>query len=238
MLWAFLNPCGKIGHASVTQLPSNLVGLAEGNWMMTAETVNIVNAAATVVVAVATIIVVILAIWGDYFRARFAGPKLSLVPHNPVGFLSGQDIGSRTIYYHLRVVNAWKWVSATNCQVLLKKMWRRSLDNSFQEVVVPIPLPYQWAPSESIPPFITLRHEQVLDFGILREAERQFSPLLHSYTAGFNCFVAPNECVRYGLEIVSDNFASKRLQVFEVAWKGQWSNTEDPMSHCLHIREV
>ncbi len=184
--------------------------------MTTAEIVNaVINGVTAIATFIATFVVAYLAIWGDFVRARLAGPKLSLALHNFRGLLVGPIIGTRTIYYHLRVDNARKGTSATNCRVVLKKMWRRGPDYTFQEITLAVPLTFQWAPSDSTPPYITLRNDQVLDFGIVREEERRFSPLLHSYTVGFNCFVASTES-RIDKDILCGDgnlcIAKKRLQ--------------------------
>src|SRR5574341_1258134 len=176
----------------------------------------IINAIINGLTAIGTIIVAILAIWGDFFRAQFAGPKLSLVPHNLRGSVVPITNGRRSIFYHLKVVNARNWVRATNCRVLLKKLWRRVPNGAFQEVTLTVPLTFVWAPSEITPPYVTLVKEHVLDFG----------------------FVRANEVVRFGLEIVSDNFISPRLQTFEVAWNGQWNDNLDVMAQNLQIQEV
>lgn len=105
-------------------------------------------------------------------------------------------------------------------------------------MLLTVPLTFIWAPSEITPPYVTLVKEHILDFGIVIEAEDNFRPLLLSYTNNFQGFVRANEVVRFGLEIVSDNFVSSQLQVFEVAWNGNWSDNLDTMAENLQIQEV
>jgi hypothetical protein len=198
----------------------------------------IINAIINGFTAIGTIIVAVLAIWGDAIRARFAGPKLSLTSHNLRGSVVPLSNGSRSIFYHLKVVNARNWVRAKNCRVLLKKIWRRVPNGAFQEVTLTVPLTFVWAPSEITPPYVTLVKEHVLDFGIAIEGQDNFRPVLFSYTNNFQGFVQANDVVQFGLEIVSDNFVSPRLQIFEVAWNGQWSDNLDVMAHNLQIEEV
>lgn len=83
---------------------------------------DIINAIINGFIAVGSIAVAILAIWGDSIRTRFAGPKLSLVSHNIRGSVIPLGNGKRSIFYHLKVMNARKSVRATNCRVLLKKI--------------------------------------------------------------------------------------------------------------------
>jgi hypothetical protein len=211
--------------------------IIKGGIAMTAS--EIINAIINGFIAVGTIAVAILAIWGDSIRARFVGPKLSLVPHNN---LKGEVVPltnrPRAIYYHLKVVNARKTVSATNCRVLLNKIWRRIPNGAFQEVKFAVPLTFVWAPAEITPPYITLVKEHHLDFCRVCEGEHNILPLLLSYTNNFQGLVQANEVVRFWLEIVGDNFVSPNLQIFEVAWNGQWSDNLDIMSQNLQIQEV
>ncbi len=198
----------------------------------------IINAIINGLTAIGTIIVAILAIWGDAIRSRFAGPKLSLTAHNLRGSVVPLLNGSRSIFYHLKVVNTRNWATATNCRVLLKKIWRKVPNGAFQEVTLTVPLTFVWAPSEITPPYVTLVKEHVLDFGIVIEGQDNFRPVLFSYTNNFQGFIHANEVVRFGLEIVSDNFVSPRLQIFEVAWNGKWSDNLDVMAQNLQIQEV
>jgi hypothetical protein len=198
----------------------------------------IINAIINAFIAIGTIAVAILAIWGDLIRAKYFGPKLSLSPHNLRGSVVPLTNGPRSIFYHLKVVNKRDTVSATNCRVLLKSIWRKAPNGSFQEAYLTVPLTFVWAPREITPPYINLRKEHVLDFGIVIEGQGYFSPELLSITNDFQGFVHKGEVVRYGLEIVSDNFVSPGLQVFEVAWNGQWSDNLDSMSQNLQIQEV
>lgn len=191
-----------------------------------------------IIVAFGTIAIAVLAIWGDKFRAWFAGPHLTMVPHNLRGSVVPLTNGPLSIFYHLRVVNRRRWTSATNCRVLLTNLWRRGPGGSFQELPLAVPLTFVWAPSEITPPYVTIRGEHIFDFGILRQGDDHFRPVLLSYTNNFQGFVHANEVVRFGLQIISDNFVSPRPQVFEVAWNGGWDDDLDRMALNLQIREV
>jgi hypothetical protein len=122
--------------------------------------------------------------------------------------------------------------------VILKKIWRRATNGTFQEGSLTVPLTFVWSPAEITPPYVTLVKEHVLDFGIVIEGQDNFRPVLFSYTNNFQGYVRANQVVRFGLEIVSDNFVSPRLQVFEVAWNGQWSDKLDVMAENLQVQEV
>lgn len=188
--------------------------------------------------AVGTIVVAILAIWGDVIRAKFAGPKLSLLSHNLRGSVVPQLNGSRAIFYYLIVVNSRSWARAKNCRVVLQKIWRKLPNGAFREVPLTTPATFAWSPSETTPPYITLVKEQILAFGIVIEGQDHFRPVLLFILENFQGFVRANEIVRFGLEIVSDDFVSSHLQVFEVAWNGHWNDNLDVMAQNLQIQEV
>lgn len=198
----------------------------------------VVNAIIYGLTAIGTIAVAILAVWGDAIRSWFAGPKLRILPHNLRGAVCPLSDGRMSIFYHLKVVNDRDWVSTTNCRVLLKKLWCRGPGGQFQELSLTVPLTYVWAPAEISPPQITLRREHLFDFGILVREENQFRPVLLSYTNNFQGFLKANKVIRYGLEIVSDNFVSSKLRVFEVAWNGTWSDNLDTMAQALTITDI
>jgi len=142
------------------------------------------------------------------------------------------------IYYYLKLVNLRSWVSAKNCRVLLRSIYRQGPNQQFSQATLPVPAQFVWAPAELTPAVITLTKEQVIDFGCLEEDDQHSRPVLYSYPNNFQGFVGANEAVRYCLEIVADGYDSKKYQVFEVAWDGKWSDNLDKMSESLTIREI
>jgi hypothetical protein len=106
--------------------------------------------------AFGTIAVAIVAIWRDWFSAKVASRKLSLIEHNNLrGSFLPITNGPRSIYYHLAVRNSRSWARATNCRVFLKKLWRRVPDDTFHPVPLTVPLTLIWSPAELMPPYIT-----------------------------------------------------------------------------------
>jgi hypothetical protein len=50
--------------------------------------------------------------------------------------------------------------------------------------------------------------------------------------------VRAEDAVRFGLQLVAENYQLPELQIFEVAWNGKWSDNLDEMETHLRIREV
>lgn len=194
--------------------------------------------------AVGTIAVAILAIWGDWVRAKIVPPKLALKPHNIRGTVTKftsthPDLNDRrVIFYHLKVVNLRPWSPARNCRVLLRAVFKRAPNQEFVRLPMAVPAQFVWAPAELTPPAIPLSKEQILDFGILIEGFDHFAPKLYSYANDFQGQVHRDETIRYSLEITADGYDAPRYQVFEVAWDGTWSDKLDQMERSLIIREV
>lgn len=189
-------------------------------------------------VALGTLAVAVLAIWGDWIRSKLAPAKLEIELHTPQGDPTTTVSGTRLMFYHLRVINRRPWLPALNCRVLLKGLMRRGPDNIFHPTPMAVPTQFVWAPAEITPPVITLVREQVLDFGIIAENGQRFEPRLYSFAVNFGGFVQANEAVRYQLQIEASNFPASRIQVFEVAWDGQWDFNSATMSQHLRLREI
>lgn len=194
--------------------------------------------------ALGTVAVAVLAIWGDWLKARLVPVRLRLVPHNTRGTLTMFNTQRPVIYYHLKIINERRWLAARSCRVLLKALARRGPDLMFHPEPLPVPFQFMWAPFESTPALVTIQKEQVLDFGFIMEPAAQgsqttqFVPALYSYPNDFRGYVGPGEAVRYSLEIEADSYLSPTYAVVEVAWDGRWLPDLDKMSQSLVIREV
>ena len=195
-------------------------------------------------IAFGTIAVVIIAIWGDWFRARFAAPKLRIELIEPIGaFVPLSGSGKRTAFWvNAKVVNQRRWINPKNCRVLLRSLARRGPNNIFKQIPLTVPLQYMWAPSELSPPSVDIPHEHYFDFGSIVDSStplpQNFRPMLYSYTNNFRGFLQAGESIRYSLQIQADNFASDKYQVFEVAWDGEWNSDFFRMREHLKVKEI
>jgi len=199
-------------------------------------------------IALGTIAVAVLAIWGDWFKHRLAGPDLSLVAHNFRGNATwirfnvgqGEESGNafRAIFYHLKVVNKRRWVTVRNCRVLLLALHRKGPDGYFHKIPLVVQLQYIWTPAEFAPILQSFNKEAILDFGKLMEGQKVFQPTLYVIPNNFNGFIGANESVRYTLQVTADNYSGDIEHVFEVSWNGQFSDNMDDMERNLIIKEV
>jgi hypothetical protein len=206
--------------------------------MTTAEMVSSCIAGAGVLATfLATALALLLAIYGDRLKAWRTGPKLRLVLKNPKGAVLLCSNTKRRHYYTLSVVNDRPGAIANNCCVRLTHLWRSTPDGRFVPVPIAYPLVLSWPPSEVTPWAVSVGREELVDFGFLEESS-SFQATARVYPNNFDGLVRAGEAVRYGLEIISDQFASKQPQVFEVCWDGEWIADPDRMAGHLRIREV
>ncbi len=190
--------------------------------------------------ALGTLAVAIAAIWGDWFRSRWAAPRVEILPHNLRGTVTNfsQEPQRRVIYYHLRAANSRRWAAAKNCRIILREVHRRGPDRKFHPILVSVPPQYVWAPAELTPIVVDLSGEQQIDFGRVAEGNSRFEPVLYGYPNDFLGYVGPDESVRYRLQAVAGGAPVGPPCVYEVAWNGQWSDNLDTMGLNLTITKV
>jgi hypothetical protein len=196
----------------------------------------------TLLSAVGTIAVAIVAIWGDYLRAKFYPPRLRIEPLNLGGILAPLSDGQKTwtaFYYHLKVINDRPWALAKNCRVMLCGIQRRGADMRFHHEPFYVPRQYVWAPAGFTPVLQTVGAQPLtLDFGVIDAERKIFWPTIYTYDYDFKGLVGPMEAVRYSLRIEADNAPPSKIYVFEVAWDGKWSDEISQMQKSLLIKPI
>jgi hypothetical protein len=197
-------------------------------------------------VALGTFAVAVIAIWQDWFRARFTGPRLRISTETLRGNLMQTTGGQKRIFHNLRVVNDRSWSVARGCTVLLRRIERRNVDGRFVEVPLAFEPPFTWAPSEYAPMRPDVSGPLVIDLGYVAEPRPvdghppgdRFHPNLYFWPGNFEGYVYPNQVVRYYLEVRAENYAPKELTVIEISWNGVWTDDVEAMRTNLVRREV
>ena len=197
--------------------------------------------------AIGTLMVAVLAIWGDWFRNKFASPDLTIMPHNFRGnlttiyFMAGGQATSnsiKAIYYHIKIVNKKKWVTVKNCRVLLTDMHKKGPDGLFHRLPLVVPLQLVWTPAELAPILQTFCDQEICDFGRLLEGTNAYQPTLYGIPNNFMGSVKSNEAIRFTLKIMAENYISEKKWVYEVAWDGIFSDNMDIMERSLIVKEI
>jgi hypothetical protein len=193
---------------------------------------------AQLIAAIGTVSVAILAIWGDWFKARFAGPKIPLTLRDERGNLTRRENGARTVYYHVSVTNTRKWSPARNIRIMLTAIHTKAADGNFVPDRLVHALQLTWAHPEFHEISPTLSDRDIADFGFLDEGASEFTPSLYVRPLDFPGLVAANQSKRFTIVATADNYNSPKPLIIEVSWNGKWiKDTEELMKH-LVVREV
>ena len=189
--------------------------------------------------AVGTVAVAVMAIWGDWVRARIAGPRLRLSLRQE-GFPTPRTDGVKSwnaLYYHVEVSNARGWSPANAVRVLVVGLARRVPDGTF--IAEPLITRFQltWAFPEFHELFPTITDgTETCDLGYLDgPAAQQFRLSTYIRPATFPGYVDRNDAVRVTLVASAHNGQSNQL-IVEVSWDGIWQEGE--MRKHLVVKDV
>lgn len=199
-----------------------------------------------VAVAVATFAAVLVALFGQAFRAKFFPPKLTVRLADPQGEktkvrLTWVENGAQkersedARYYHLAVRNDRRWSPANQVQVVLLSVEEPGADGRFVAIWTG-DIPLGW------------RHQQVLS------GARTVGPTghvdlcsvvktkwlqLHPLVAPFNLEVIRRNSANLILRVQArSNEADSEVLSVRVSWDGQWHDGATEMQRHLVIRVV
>jgi hypothetical protein len=192
---------------------------------------------AAIFTAIGTVAVAILAIWGDWVRARLVGPKLELALRDPRGELNTRNDGKRELYYHIEVTNGRKWSPARQARVMLTEVEKKIADGSFvRDPLIPLQLTwaYSAAAGEMLP---TIVANQTCDLGCLTENGDRFRLTTYSRPNNFHGFIIAGQTMRATVVAMADNVQSLPLCI-EISWDGKWSADSSEMQRHLVVKQA
>jgi len=191
---------------------------------------------AEIFTAIGTVAVSILAIWGDWFRSRLAGPRLELSLRSMTGDMTLSSYGKRMLYYHLLVQNKRSWSPAKSVRVLVTQLSKRGPDGEYHWEEIIGSLQLQWAYPQYHELLPTITSEETCDLGSLQESGL-FRLATYISPNNFQGFVGPNESMRVTVIAIAHNAQSQPLEL-QVSWNGTWSTNSDEMrKHCV-VKEI
>jgi len=195
---------------------------------------------ATWVEAIGTVAVAIVAIWGDWFRAQIAGPKLKLALHDPNGDLTVRTNGTRTRYYHIKVTNEREWSPAKRVRLLVKKLEKRRPDGTYSALPLAVPVQLIWVYgfSKTRERFPTVATEDFCDLGCIDEGSQQFAVTCYEAPNNWRGYVSAGDTLRVHIVVAAENFESKSPLVVDISWDGKWSTDAEEMQRHLVIKEI
>jgi hypothetical protein len=177
--------------------------------------------------------VIMIALFGPSIRQKLFPARIDIDILDNNGELTILDNGHRVIYYHLRVINSSK-IIVKNCRVFLTKIEKLNLNGEFIDMPFSVPPRYIWSPSESSPEGVDIVTERIADFGYVIDSSTDFKPTVTPILNSFKGNLKHNETFRYFIEIIAENYRSKKHVVIEVTWDGIWPNDLSEM--CEHLK--
>ena len=182
-----------------------------------------------------------MAIWGDWIRARFAGPKLILSLREGAFVTPRVDRSSGTkwnaLYYHLEVSNERTWSPANGVRVLVIGITRRAPDGSYiaDPIIADFQLTWAYPEFHELFPTIAAGRERC-DLGFLDGPQaNQFKLSTYIQPATLRGYVDRNDSVRVTIVASAHNGRSKPI-VVEISWDGTWRDSE--MDRHLMVNDI
>ena len=194
-------------------------------------------------VAVATLAAVVVALFGDWLKARMFRANLTLSLVSTSGDLtravllspSGETREEMARYYHVRVSNLARWPTATQVQIYLIRLEEPGPDGELQlKWLGDVPL--RWKFQEIHPLSRTVGPAADCDLcSVVRGKWIELHPL-----------ITPNnlEAKRRGTTdmVVSlqarSNEGESKIHRFRISWDGQWQDGGREMAQHLVVKEV
>lgn len=197
-------------------------------------------------VAIGTIGAVVVALFGDAFRAKFFPPKLSIRLLSTSGektqvtlswVENGQQLDRReeARYYHLHVTNARRWSPAHQTQIVLLAVEEPDASGR-SEVVWSGDVPLRWRHQEVFPTLRTVGPDTCADLcSVVRGKWLQLQTLI----APHNLDVVRRSPTTMIVSIQArSNEADSNIARLKIAWDGKWHDGAQEMQKHLVVTEV
>jgi len=199
----------------------------------------IVEVIAGVFTAIGTVSVAVFAIWGDFFRYKFAGPQLTLSLNDPRGDLTARANNTQAYFFHLKVRNKRLWSPAKDVRVLLERIARRRpADGSFIVESLVYPLPLIWTPMEAGDFQRTISDIEICDLGFLDQNANAFRLSTLVMPNNVHGYVQANDAIRIRVVASGQNTTSSKPLFLEIAWDGVYTLDKEEMQKHLVVKKI
>ena len=196
-------------------------------------------------IAVGTLSAVLVALFGQAFRAKFFPPKLSVSLADTLGEAtmlmipppSGSNESGRTTearYYHLRVTNSRRWSPATDTRVVLLQVEEPGPDGTLQ-VRWTGDIPLSWRHNTIFPPYRVVGPDAYADLcSVVNGNWIQ----LHTLVQPFSLRTVRQEptTMVVSVQALSTQANSKALRL-RISWDGKFEKGAQEMQNHLTIKE-
>ncbi|MEQ9640614.1 MAG: hypothetical protein RIM84_11380 [Alphaproteobacteria bacterium] len=201
------------------------------------------NWAVLALAAFGTISAVVVALFGNWFRASLAPPKLNLALKSERGdktpaTIKSPDGSASTLigrWYHLEVSNHRRWSPATQVQVFLLRVEERDATGEHKVTWVG-EVPLRWKYQGMNPLLRTIGHSVDCDL----------CSVVKDKWVSLEVLISPSalETVRPGATDIIVTVQARSIEVdsqmlrIRIAWDGKWSDDADDMAQHMVVREI
>jgi hypothetical protein len=198
----------------------------------------IVELIAAVFTAIGTVAVAVLAIWGNYFRYKFAAPQLQLTLNDSRGDLTHRSNQRQAYFFHLKVKNKRLWSPAIGVRVQLERIARRRPDGSFLVEPLVYPLPLIWTPMELREFERTITDTETCDLGFLDQNADKFILSTLITPNKLQGFVGQSDAIRVHIGASGRDGSSSKPLFLEIAWDGIWTGEREEIQKHLVVKAI
>jgi hypothetical protein len=188
-----------------------------------------------VAVAVGTIGAVLLALFGQAFRAKFFPPKLTLQldQDSELSYEGEEKIPAR--YYHLRVANSRRWSPTHEVRVVLLEYWEPGPDGRLQ-LAWQGDIPFGWRHQAVFPLLRTIGGKAYADLCSVR---KDVVLRIHVLIRPYNLKTERKEKSTLVLTLQARGVeADSNVLRIRIIWDGGWHDGEAEMRRHLIVEEM
>ena len=199
-----------------------------------------------VAAALGTVSAVLVALFGQAFRAKFFPPKLSLSLADVLGEgthvmlvpppgVQSEPRSEEARYYHLQVANSRRWSPATEARVVLLQVEEPGPDGRLQ-IRWNGDIPLGWRHNTVFPPFRTVGPDAFADLcSVVREKWLQ----LHTLLTPFNLETTRRQAATLVVSVqVHAAEANSNVVRIKIAWDGRFAEGAQEMRRHLTVEEI
>ena len=196
-------------------------------------------------IAVATFAAVLVALFGDWMRARIFKPRLILGLVSAVGESttvqltppSGEPRTEKARFYHVRVSNSVPWPKASQVQIYLIRIEEPGPDGQLQ-VKWASEVPIKWKFQEINPLVRTVGPAADCDLcSVIKGKWVELHPLIVPYNLAPFVIKRTATDMVVSLEVRSTEVTSG-IARFRISWDGQWEDGDTEMTHHLVVNQL
>lgn len=199
----------------------------------------------SLVVAIGTLAAVVVALFGEWFRAKMFAPRLRLALASPRGDAtpvtlmapSGESRIEQARYYRVRVSNQVRWPKATQARVQLIRLEEPGPDGQLL-LKWTGQIPLEWTHQQIVPFERTIGPDASCDLcSVVKGKWLKLHPLIMPANLADLALRRSAADITVNLQVTSSE-ADSGIYRFRMAWDGQWNDGETEMAQHLVVRPL